>query len=279
MKLLPLLAALTVSALLTPLHAEHNGKLQVLLLGDSTTEARIPKQHQPKGPHFEDIIRILMAGEKDMPPCNVINSGVSGEFIRRLLDSKRYERDVQKLPGLDYIFIRYGINDQNKRENFTENFTKDYQELLALLKKDHPKAQIIIMTIIPYGNLEKNQQVNALNEKVAKDAGLPLFDIFPRYLAELKKGENMLNYRRISLDKIPPQYLDIVKPFTFENPPRVEVLDNQLDAILGHIPAWYADRHPNAAGYNVIADETAKYLTKMIREKKGAAAPATAKAP
>jgi lysophospholipase L1-like esterase len=89
----------------------------------------------------------------------------------------------------------------------------------------------------------------------------------------------MLNYRRISLDKIPPQYLEIVKPFTFENPPRVEVLDNQYDAILGHIPAWYADRHPNAAGYNVIADETAKYLTKIIREKKGLPVPAAAKAP
>jgi hypothetical protein len=29
----------------------------------------------------------------------------------------------------------------------------------------------------------------------------------------------------------------------------------------------------------VIADETAKYLTKMIREKKGTPAPAAAKAP
>jgi lysophospholipase L1-like esterase len=279
MKLRSLLVAFaTAVALSMPLHAEHDGKLQVLLIGDSTTEARIPKQHQPKGPHFEDVIRILMAGEKDMPPCNVINSGVSGEFIRRLIDSKRYEKQIQKLPGVDYIFIRYGINEQAKRENFTENFPRDYHELIGLLKKDHPAAQIIIMTIIPYGNLEKNQQVNALNEKVAKEAGLPLFDIFPRYLAELKKGENMLNYRRISLDKIPPQYLDIVKPFTFENPPRVEVLDNQLDAILGHIPAWYADRHPNAAGYNVIADETAKYLTKMIREKKGTT-PAAAKTP
>ena len=277
MKLLPLLLAFAASIVAHPLHAEHDGKLQVLLLGDSTTEAKIPKQLQPKGPHFEDVIRILMAAEKDMPPCNVINSGVSGEFIRRLIDSKRYEKQVQKLPGLDYIFIRYGINDQAKRENFTENFPKDYQELLGLLKRDHPKAQIIIMSIIPFGNLEKNREVNVLNEKIAKEAGLPLFDIFPRYVAELKKGENMLNYRRISLDKIPAQYLDIVKPFTFQNPPGVVVLDNQLDAILGHIPTWYSDRHPNAAGYNVIVDETAKYLTKVIREKKGAAAPAAAK--
>jgi len=29
-----------------------------------------------------------------------------------------------------------------------------------------------------------------------------------------------------------------------------------------------SDRHPNLAGYNVIADETAKYLTKLLRVKK-----------
>ena len=28
------------------------------------------------------------------------------------------------------------------------------------------------------------------------------------------------------------------------------------------------DRHPNLAGYNVIADETAKYLAELLREKK-----------
>jgi hypothetical protein len=43
---------------------------------------------------------------------------------------------------------------------------------------------------------------------------------------------------------------------------------NELDPILGDLPGWYGDRHPNLAGYNVIADETAKYLTRLIRERK-----------
>jgi hypothetical protein len=42
---------------------------------------------------------------------------------------------------------------------------------------------------------------------------------------------------------------------------------NELDPILGHLPRWYSDRHPNLSGYNVIADETAKYLSGLLREK------------
>jgi lysophospholipase L1-like esterase len=76
----------------------------------------------------------------------------------------------------------------------------------------------------------------------------------------------MLNYRRYPVAKIPQQYHDFIKPFV--HGPSVEVMDNELDAILGHLPGWYGDRHPNLAGYNVIADETAKYLAKLLREKK-----------
>jgi hypothetical protein len=40
----------------------------------------------------------------------------------------------------------------------------------------------------------------------------------------------------------------------------VQVMANELDPVLGHLPGWYGDRHPNLAGYNVIAGETAEYL-------------------
>ena len=43
---------------------------------------------------------------------------------------------------------------------------------------------------------------------------------------------------------------------------------NELDPILGHLPGWFADRHPNLAGYNVIADETLRYLAPLLRERK-----------
>ncbi len=45
-------------------------------------------------------------------------------------------------------------------------------------------------------------------------------------------------------------------------------MGNERDGILGQLLGGLDDRHPNLAGYNVIADETAKYPAKLIREKK-----------
>lgn len=248
--------------------AEHEGKVQILLLGDSTTEGSVPRRHVPKGPHLEDVVRELLAAEKDLPPTNVINLGLSGEYIQRLLDSGRYEKAASKLPGIDFVLIRYGLNDNARRENFADNFPKDYHELIKRLKADHPNATLIVMTVIPYGNEETSLRLNKLNAEVAKAEGLPLFDIYPRYAAELKRGPDMLNYRRFPLEQIPENRREFVKPFVVPGAkPTVEVLDNRLDAHFGHLPGWFGDRHPNLAGYHVIGDETAKFLAPLIREK------------
>jgi len=245
---------------------EGGKRLQILLLGDSTTEAAIPKMIAPDEPQLEDIIRIRLAAEPDLPPADVINLGLSGEFIRRLLDSGRYDKQAAKLPGLDYIFVRYGLNDQVKRENFIENFPKDFHELLARLRKDHPAATLIPMTVIPYGVEGSNTKINDLIKEIAAAEKLTLFDIHPRYLAELKNGPNMLNYRRFPLSQVPPELQSFAKPYIHPGTnPQVIVLDNRLDVHFGHLSGWYGDRHPNLAGYHVIASETARFLAPLIR--------------
>lgn len=241
-------------------------RLQIILLGDSTTEAGIPKRLAPDEPQLEDTLRILLAAQPDLPPTDVYNEGVSGEFIRRLLDT-RYDKAVKSKPQADYIFIRYGLNDQAKIKDFKTAFPKDFRELLARLRKDHPKAMLIPMTSIPYALDNLHADINALIKQVAADEKLPLFDIAPRYLAELKKGPDMLNYRRYSLAKIPENLRAFATPYIQpEADPKVVVLDNRLDGIFGHLPGWTGDRHPNIAGYNVIADETAKWLAPVIRK-------------
>ena len=256
-------ALFTIGLLASPAIAEHEGKIQILLLGDSTTEGSIPRLIKPQGPHLENVLEQLLAAEKDLPPCHVINSGLSGEYIRRLIDSGRYDRDAAKLPGLDYIFIRYGLNDRARVENFTEEFPKHFHELIDRLRKDHPQALLIPMTVIPYANEENSKEINDLVRQVAELEKLEIFDIYPRYAAELKNGPNMLNYRRYPLERVPEKYHELLKPFV--QGPSVVVMDNELDAILGNLPDWYSDRHPNLAGYNVIADETAKYLAAIMR--------------
>jgi lysophospholipase L1-like esterase/nicotinamidase-related amidase len=245
-------------------------RLQILLLGDSTTEASIPKKFAPDEPQFEDNLRILLATEPDMPPADVYNEGVSGEYLRRLLDSGRYDKDVATKPKADYIFIRYGLNDASKREKFAENFPKDFRELLGRLRQDHPGAELIAMTAIPYSTVNNHAEINALITKIAQEEKLTFFDIAPRYLAELEKGPDMLNYRRYPLSKVPEALRPLATPYLQPgNDPQIVVLDNRLDAFFGHLPGWYGDRHPTLAGYNVIASETAKFLTPRIRAKLG----------
>lgn len=244
--------------------ADHDGKLQILLLGDSTTEESVPRRHNPAGPHFEDVIRQLLAAEKDLPPTNVINQGLSGEYIHGLL-AARYDKVVPQLPGVDYVFIRYGLNDRARREDFAQNFPKDLHELIVRLRRDCPQATIIPMTVIPYLSPETSTEINDLIKQVTTEEKLTLFDIYPRYAAELAHGPNMLNYRRFPLDKIPEKDREWVKPFVHGG--TVEVMDNTLDAHFRDLPGWFGDRHPNSAGYHVIADETAKFLAKLIRER------------
>lgn len=243
--------------------AEHEGRVQVLLLGDSTTEGSVPRRLKPAGPHLETVLEQLLAAEADLPPCHVINSSLSGEYIRRLFDSGRYDRDVANLPGVDYIFIRYGLNDRARLDDFDVDFVADFHKLLARLRTDHPAARLIPMTVIPFSNESTSKQINDLIVEVAREEQLEVFDIYPLYAAELTKGPNMLNYRRYPLTKIPEPYHALVAPFV--RGPSVEVMANELDPILGDLPGWYADRHPNLAGYNVIAKATADYLAPLLQ--------------
>ncbi|MCC7424879.1 MAG: SGNH/GDSL hydrolase family protein [Planctomycetaceae bacterium] len=244
--------------------AEHEGKLQILLLGDSTTIGSVCRNTDPTGLHLEDVIRTLLAAEKDLPPTTVINQGRDGEFIHGLLTG-RYDKDISKLPGIDYIFIRYGLNDVGKREEFDTNFAKDFHELIARLRKDFPSAVIIPATIIPYLAPEVDERINVQIRKVAEEEKLELFDVYSRYKSELGHGVNLLNYRRYPLSKIPETKHEFVKPFVRGG--SVVVMDNRLDAHFRDLPGWFGDRHPNLAGYHVIGDETAKFLAARIRAK------------
>jgi len=245
--------------------AKEDDWIRILLLGDSTTEGSVPRRLKPEGPHLEQVIRHLLHADPEISRCKVYNEGVSGEYIHRLLDSGRYDRDVATKEPLDYIFIRYGINDKAKREGFETNFPADFKLLLEKLRQDHPDALLIPMTVIPFSNEETSQKINSLIRKVAEEEKLEVFDIYPRYAAELEKGHNMLNYRRYPLAKIPKVHHEWLKPRLQGD--RVEVMDNELDGLFGHLPGWFGDRHPNLAGYNVIADETAKYLMPILKKR------------
>jgi len=177
-----------------PARSESSSPVRILLLGDSTTEGSIPRILKPEGPHLDQTLKHIL--ESGGVSCEVIASGKSGETIRGLIDQGRYQRDVAKLSPQDFIFVRYGINDEAQGGDFTETFFKDLRELIGLLRKDHPRALIIPTTVIPFLSEASSKKINDVIQKVGATEGLQVFDLYPGYAAALAKGPNMLNYRR-----------------------------------------------------------------------------------
>ncbi len=245
-------------------------KVRILLLGDSTVIGSICRREAPKADHLEDVIRKLLAAEGDLPPAEVINQGRDGEYVRALLTG-RYETDIARLPRADFVLVRYGLNDRVKREDFAANFPRDLRDLVRRLHKDFPGCQVVLETVIPYGGEDGNKPINDLIREVAAAEKLPLLDTNARFAAELRHGREMLTYRRVKLAKVPAKYRPLLPAGSVKGDD-VVVLDNLMDAHLRDVPGWFADRHPNLAGYHVIADEAAKFLAPLIRERLKAAA-------
>ena len=103
--------------------AQGASPIRVLLLGDSTV-AGFPRQAAPDADRLETIIEKLLATETNLPPVEVINKGLGGDTVRDLL-SARYDKDVASIPAgqIDFIFVRYGIND---RSHFPQTFTNEF---------------------------------------------------------------------------------------------------------------------------------------------------------
>jgi lysophospholipase L1-like esterase len=241
--------------------------VRALLLGDSTCIGSVCRTVAPRADHLEQVIEKLLAAEKDLPPVEVINKGRDGEYIRGLLAAGRYEREIVPLKDLDFILIRYGPNDRARLKDFGKEFPHDVRELLDRLHKDHPRASLVLETMIPLAGKKGDAEVNDVVRAIAVERHLPLCDIHTRYAAELKFGANMLNYRRLPMKDIPERVRPLLADATVLKDGTVVVMDNHLDVHLRDVPNWFRDRHPNLAGYHVIGDETAKFLAPLIRKQ------------
>jgi lysophospholipase L1-like esterase len=273
--MMTLMRTLVTLLLLAPFTCAHADtpkpeKVRILLLGDSTVVGSVCRNLAPKADHLEDVVRKLLAAEKDLPLTEVINQGRDGEFIRGLL-AGRYAKDIAKLGRIDVVVVRYGLNDLGQSKDFAMTFPKEYRELIARLRADYPKALILIETTIPYLGEAKDQQINDRVREVAKSEKVDLIDTHARYAAELlKQGKNSLNYRRATVKAV-PERLHALLPESAHKSGYLMILDNSLDAHLADLPGWFNDRHPNLAGYHVIGDELAKALAPRLRERVSAA--------
>lgn len=249
-------------------HSKTDDKIRILLIGDSTTIGG-------KG-ILETTIEAIINKNLETPSVEVINSARGGETAFSVIESGRYDEEIEPLGKMDYIFVRYGINDFIKRKPFEENFNKDYKKLIAKLRSDFPSAKIILTTIVPFfKNEEDNDIVNDQVKKLAKEEKLELFDLYPFYKKGLEKyGENAMNIRFIELSNIPEDYKTVALPYTsfvnWKNTDMVRIETTELDPIFGAIEGWYNNRHPNPMGYRLIAQETVNYLLPKLKKNPNA---------
>jgi lysophospholipase L1-like esterase len=205
----------------------------------------------------------------------VINRGEDGDTLDRFLAS-RYDEYVAGQPPFDFIFTRYGLNDIHYAKDFKAEYPANYKRLISRLRADHPRAEIVLETVIPYYGEERDKIINEQVRAIAKREQVPLLDQYASYAAALVNGPNMLSCHRLPLAEIPPKYRTLVPPEAIrEDSPMggdvVYILDNLLDVHLAKVPGWFKDRHPNQAGYQVIGAQLAKYLAPRIRKRINAA--------
>ena len=265
MKLLKILSLTLLFLSSTSLinHFKTDDTVRILLIGDSTTIGG-------KGV-FETTIEDIINKNFETPSVEVINSALGGETAFSVVESGRYDKDIKPLGKMDYIFVRYGINDSFKRKPVEENFPKDYKNLIAKLRSDFPSAKIILTTIIPFfKNEDDSIIINNMVKQLAEEEKLELFDVYPAYKKALKMhGANSMNVRFYPLSDIPEDYKEVAIPYSsyvqWKEKDMVRVLTTELDPIFGNLEGWYNDRHPNPMGYRLLALETVNYLLPKLK--------------
>jgi len=265
MKLLKILSLTLLFLSSTSLinHLKTDDKVRILLIGDSTTIGG-------KG-IFETTIEDIINKNFETPSVEVINSALGGETAFSVVESGRYDKDIKPLDKIDYIFVRYGINDSFKRKPVEENFPKDYKNLIAKLRSDFPSAKIILTTIISFfKNEDDSIIINNMVKQLAEEEKLELFDVYPEYKKALKMhGANSMNVRFYPLSDIPEDYKEVAIPYSsyvqWKEKDMVRVLTTELDPIFGNLEGWYNDRHPNPMGYRLLALETINYLLPKLK--------------
>jgi lysophospholipase L1-like esterase len=119
----------------------------ILFQGDSITDAGRTKQNSIMGAGYPAKIADLWEGLFPESGVQFVNRGVSGNRTKNLLE--RYQADfvdvkpdlVSILIGVNDTWRRYDSNDPTSTETYEEN----YRTLLKNLKRDLPKASIVII--------------------------------------------------------------------------------------------------------------------------------------
>jgi hypothetical protein len=228
--------------------------------GDSTCMTNyLPAEHM-----VDAILNVRLKATYKTSQITNVNVAEGGDSIRRFLDNRRYEKDVKnKLPRIDIAFIRYGMNDMDRRT--LPEYRKDLEELCDRVAADFPAVNIILESnmYVPWLTDSHNKRFNEVWDvarQVAKDRNYSFVEAFERMKREAEAGNKDLCIRSqaISREKFGRR-----------------IVDNVVDKEMAGVDGWFKDAHPNYNANQMIADEELKLLVKLWPEKLPKVLPAT----
>jgi lysophospholipase L1-like esterase len=148
-------------------HEPHRHRPVVLLLGDSLINRW----------NWHEFLA-------DRTPAMVLNRGLSGDTIERLL--ARFEDTVPPHAQVQRAFIMIGINDIIRRHYHLPTFITHYRELVERLLATVAPDKICVLSILPARWPEVSKAVvhttNAQLDRLAQEKGLCYIDLSPHFL-------------------------------------------------------------------------------------------------
>jgi lysophospholipase L1-like esterase len=173
-----------------PVNAEQTRRVYQQSVGAIKDDARLIAVQKPK--HLA-----VMAGDSislwfpqsQLTGYRLLNQGISGETSAGLL--KRLYLFDQTKP--EVIFVMIGINDLLRGKSDAE-LLENQQQVIEYLKWAHPKAQIVMQSVLPHAVDEvtwegrdrllsiPNSRIKALNQKIeaiAQDQSIHYLNLYP----------------------------------------------------------------------------------------------------
>ncbi len=211
---------------------EEDADVTIAVFGDSTDmTCYLPYEHR-----LTRRLELLLRDRFPERRIDVHGLAEGGEYLHRLVDSGRLDRELAALNRCDLVLFRYGLNDVNHQVT-EEAFAAKLVEAIDRVRHFHPRARIVLSTTIPYRCDGYDTRVREL----AAELRLPLIDLNEVLVRRSRAGDwdwhhdpgHRIGRRR---ETLPP-----------DNP----------DGLRG-------DKHPNLYGATVIAETYFERLVEVI---------------
>jgi lysophospholipase L1-like esterase len=228
-------------------------------LGDSTTVT----DYLPPDARIDRVLNARLTARYPTQRIVDVNLARNGEDIRGLFAPRRalgglvvrrsrYEAEIHgRLPRIDVALVRYGLNDM--KHALPDEFGRDLARLCDRLAADYPGVHVVLETngfMDPAhgGHARDNAAGDVYWDVVralARERGTPLVDVWARRRREVAAGrwDFYIRSRVLSAARFGRLVTD-------------DAHDEEMAAVAG----WFGNRHPNANGVRVIADEELRVL-------------------